>query len=74
MAKFVLLVTWLVPGQPADSYQVGFTTLERCTSARAALLNDAQRLQEERATRPAPSAAQIQPSLPFGISALCVSQ
>jgi len=74
MGKIILLVTWLVPGQPADSYQVGFSSLERCNGARAALLQDAQRLQEERTQRPAPSAAQIQPSLPFGISALCVAQ
>jgi len=74
MTSVILLVTWLVPGQPANSYQVPFTTKERCAAARTAVLQDAQRLLDERATGTAPSGPRIQPTLAFGITALCVTQ
>lgn len=74
MTSVILLVTWLVPGQPANSYQVPFSTMERCGAARTALLQDAQRLLDERATGVAPTASRLHPTLVFGITALCVAQ
>jgi hypothetical protein len=42
--RFVLLVTWIVYGQPPTSYQTIFNSLAACEAARAAIFADAQRL------------------------------
>ena len=47
MKAFMLLVTWIVSGQPADSYQVSFTSMEACEVARSAVLKDAERIKGE---------------------------
>ena len=47
MRPFILLVTWIVFGQPPSSYQVTFNSAEACESARAAVLVEGQRLKEE---------------------------
>jgi len=44
MAKTVLLVTWIVFGQPPSSYQVTFDSAEACDKAREAVLSDGMRL------------------------------
>jgi hypothetical protein len=38
--KIVLLVTWIVSGQPPSSYQVEFGSWEKCDAARDAVLRD----------------------------------
>src|SRR5258708_14939563 len=36
--RAILLVTWLIVGQPPNSYQVVFNSMEACTAARNAVL------------------------------------
>jgi hypothetical protein len=43
--KFVLLVTWLVSGQPPNSYQIVFSSAEACEAARRGVLADGRREQ-----------------------------
>jgi hypothetical protein len=45
--KFVLLVTWLVSGQPPNSYQVSFSSAEACEAARQGVLADGRRVKAE---------------------------
>lgn len=45
--KFVLLVTWLVSGQPPNSYQVIFSSAEACEAARQGVLADGRRVKAE---------------------------
>ena len=47
MKTFVLLVTWLVSGQPPSSYQTTFNSAEACEAARNAVLTDGRRLEAE---------------------------
>jgi hypothetical protein len=42
--KIVLLVTWIVSGQPPSSYQVEFDSWEKCEAARDAVLRDRDRM------------------------------
>ena len=44
---FVLLVTIMVPQQPPSSYQMTFKSGALCESARAKVLNDMRRVQQE---------------------------
>jgi hypothetical protein len=43
MKTFVLLVTWIVSGQPPSSYQTTFNSAEVCETVRDAVLTDGQR-------------------------------
>jgi len=54
MKTFVLLVTWIVSGQPPSSYQTTFNSAEACELARNAVLADGQRLRAEHAVNPGP--------------------
>jgi hypothetical protein len=45
--KALLLVTWVVSGQPPNSYQTPFGTMDACQAARAAVIADASRLNTE---------------------------
>jgi hypothetical protein len=47
MKSFILLVTWIVSGQPPNSYQAAFTSAEACSAARDAVLADGRRLKAE---------------------------
>ena len=47
MKSFVLLVTWIVSGQPPSSYQTTFTSAEACEAARNAVLADGQRIKTD---------------------------
>jgi hypothetical protein len=47
MKTFVLLVTWIVSGQPPSSYQTTFNSAEACEAARNAVLTDGRRLKAE---------------------------
>jgi hypothetical protein len=40
--KVVMLVTWLQFGQPAHSYQVGFTSMASCEAAAQSIRKDAE--------------------------------
>lgn len=42
--KTLLLVTWIVTGQPPSSYQTPFDTMEACLGARATVVLEADRL------------------------------
>jgi len=43
----MLLVTWFVYGQPPNSYQIAFSSIEVCEAARAVLLKEPERLTDE---------------------------
>jgi hypothetical protein len=45
--KTLLLVTWIVTGQPPSSYQTPFDTMESCLAARATVVVEADRLNTE---------------------------
>lgn len=47
MKHYILLVTWLIPGQPSNSYQVTFFSEEACVVARDAVLADSRRVKAE---------------------------
>jgi hypothetical protein len=47
VGSFVLLVTWLVAGQPPNSYQTNFNSLESRIAARDAVLAEGRRLKIE---------------------------
>ena len=42
--KIILLVTWIVSGQPPSNYQVTFDTWEKCDAARNEVLLDRDRM------------------------------
>jgi hypothetical protein len=46
--NFLLLVTWIVKGQPPTHYQVPFTSLNTCEAARVKVITDAQRVLEDK--------------------------
>jgi len=43
----VLLVTWIIYGQPPSSYQTTFASMDTCQAARLAVLGEATRLNAE---------------------------
>jgi hypothetical protein len=45
--KAILLVTWVVSGQPPNSYQTPFGSMEGCQAARAAVNAEGSRLTTE---------------------------
>jgi hypothetical protein len=45
--KALLLVTWIVTGQPPNSYQTPFDTMDLCLAARATVVVEADRLNTE---------------------------
>jgi hypothetical protein len=47
MNPYILLVTWLIPGQPPHSYHVMFYSEEACISARDAVLVDGRRVKAD---------------------------
>ena len=42
--KVVLLITWFWMNQPSESYQVSFTSMGSCETAKAELLDKTKRL------------------------------
>jgi hypothetical protein len=76
--KTVLLVTWIVYGQPPSSYQTLFTSMEACQAARAAVVAEADRLNSEQASyaariRGQPGVIAFDPP-PKQVTAICVIQ
>jgi len=47
MKAFILMVTWFYYGQPPATSQTVFTSMEACTAARDAVLQDAARLKSD---------------------------
>jgi hypothetical protein len=47
MKTYILLVTWIIYGQPPSSYQTQFGSPENCQSARLSVLGEAIRLNAE---------------------------
>jgi hypothetical protein len=81
MKSFILLVTWIVSGQPPNSYQAAFTSAAACSAARDAVLAG-QRLKAE-ADQVQINAAQAlgqDPAIflagnrPPAVTAVCVAQ
>jgi hypothetical protein len=64
--KIVLLVTWLVSGQPPSSYQVTFDSWEKCNAAKEAVLRDRDRVREQMGLLPLGVFASV--------SAVCAAQ
>ena len=48
MKTFLLLVTWLMHDQPPSNYQVAFNSLEACEAGRLKVINDAQRMRQDK--------------------------
>jgi len=74
MKAFLLLVTWLMPGQPPSNYQVAFNSSESWLS----VINDAQRIRQNRIDQ-ARSAFGDQMAMALelaapSVSAVCVPQ
>jgi hypothetical protein len=47
MKPYILMVTWLIPGQPPHSYNVMFYSEEACVTARDAVFADGRRIKAE---------------------------
>jgi hypothetical protein len=47
MKPYILMVTWLVSGQPPHSYQVIFYSEAACVAARDAVVTDGRRIKAE---------------------------
>lgn len=80
MKTFLLLVTWFTPGQPTTNYQVAFNAPEICEAARIKVINDAQRVRQEKIDQASRSpmggqqmATLAEMSAP-SVSAVCVAQ
>jgi hypothetical protein len=65
MTPYILMVTWLILGQPPQSYQVKFLSEEACVAARDAVLADGRRVRAEydRIQIDAAKASEVDPSL-----------
>jgi hypothetical protein len=73
---FVLLITWFYYGQPPVSSQAEFTSMEACTTARNAVLQDAARLKsaaEFEVERKRAQGVITNPIIPT-VSAVCVAK
>jgi hypothetical protein len=82
MKPFILVVTWLVSGQPPYGYQVTFLSEEACVSARDAVLADGRRVKAEhdQVQIDAAKASEVDPALFLAskeaakVSAVCAAQ
>jgi hypothetical protein len=65
MTPYILMVTWLIPGQLPQSYQVTFFSKEACVAARNAVLADDRRVKTEhdQVQINAAKASEVDPSL-----------
>ena len=73
---FILLVTWIIVGQPASSYQIVFTTEAACVRARDAVTADAAKIARDDAQRAAAlfPGHRVIPATPPTVSAVCVAK
>jgi hypothetical protein len=74
----ILLVTWLIPGQPPSNYQTPFSSMETCQVARSAVLAEAVRLNAEQDKYAARIRSQggvvVYDPPPKQVTAVCVTQ
>jgi hypothetical protein len=47
MKAYILLVTWLIPGQPPNNYQVMFYSEEACKATRDGVLAEGRRVKAQ---------------------------
>jgi cell division protein FtsL len=79
---YMLLVTWIVHGQPPSSYQTQYTSADKCIFARETVLADWRRLKAEHEQRVAAAAkaenvtveALLMAEPPPMVSATCTAQ
>jgi hypothetical protein len=76
---FLLLVTWLMHDQPPSNYQVAFSSLEACEAARLKVVNDAQRVRQDKIDQALRSGLDQHMAARLGVvspsvSAVCVAQ
>jgi hypothetical protein len=82
MKPYILLVTWLIPGQPSNSYQVTFFSEEACVAARDAVLADGRRVKadHDQVQIDAAKASEVDPALFLAskespaVTAVCAAQ
>jgi hypothetical protein len=82
VTPYILMVTWLIVGQPPHSYQVMFYSEDTCVAARDAVLADGRRLKAEhnQVQIDAAKASEVDPSLFLAskespdVSAVCAAQ
>jgi hypothetical protein len=82
MKPYILMVTWLISGQPPHGYQVTFFSEEACAAARDAVLADGRRVkaQDDQVQINAAKATQVDPALFLAstqspdVSAICAPQ
>jgi hypothetical protein len=74
----VLLVTWIVAGQPPSSYRQEFTSAQACASAKSQIESDATRMKQEQDQRNAETERRtggtIIPADPPRVSVVCVAK
>ncbi len=76
---FLLLVTWFTTDQPTTNYRVAFTSSKICETARLQVINDAQRVRQEKMDQVLRSGlgqemAALQGAAAPSVSAICVAQ
>jgi hypothetical protein len=82
MKPYILMVTWLISGQPPYSYQVTFFSEEACIAARDAVLADGRRVkaQDDQVQIDAAKSTKVDPALFLAskqspdVSAICAAQ
>jgi hypothetical protein len=82
MKPYILMVTWLISGQPPHGYQVTFFSEEACVAARDAVLADGRRVKGEydQVQIDAAKATGVDPALFLaskqspGLTAVCAAQ
>jgi hypothetical protein len=67
MITVIMLVTWVMAGQPAQSYQVNLPTVAACEVAKTKILEDADRMARQIRTRPRNDAIPV-------VSVVCTNQ
>jgi hypothetical protein len=65
MKPYILMVAWLIPGQPPHSYQVTFFAEKACLAARDAVLADGRRVKadQDQVQMDAAKATGVEPAL-----------
>jgi hypothetical protein len=82
MKPYILIVTWLISGQPPNSYHVTFFSEEACVAARDAVLADGRRVkgQYDQVQIDAAKATGVDPALFLAskqspdVTAVCAAQ
>jgi hypothetical protein len=76
MKTFILMVTWFYYGQPSATSHAEFSSIEACSVAKEAVLQDAARLKADADRKVAKARAQggfLNPIVPT-VSAVCAAK